>query len=186
MEIQVLTPSRRQASPSRVARRRDRADVRAGVRLRQRERADERSGGHARQDRALLIFAAEQRDRRAARVPASRRRSRRGRRRGPESRAQGTGCARRVLAHARHRPRERRRAATRRCRAREPAGRRRRRRRRAHLRRRRASGGSSVRRPPLQVARLLAMAVVEKRPREEARVGHQLPSNTGFCLATKA
>ena len=31
-----------------------------------------------------------------------------------------------------------------------------------------------------------AMAIGKKRPTEEARVRHQSPSNTGFCLATNA
>ena len=40
--------------------------------------------------------------------------------------------------------------------------------------------------PALDRLRQRAMAIGEERPAEEARVRHQSPSNTGFCLATKA
>ena len=53
----------------------------------------------------------------------------------------------------------------------------------------RGAGGGGLQqgdRPLLEGARLRAVPVVEERPGEIGARGHQLPSNTGFCLAAKA
>ena len=46
--------------------------------------------------------------------------------------------------------------------------------------------GEVLRRPGVEVERQRLVAGLEERPVEEAAVGHQSPSNTGFALATKA
>ncbi len=47
-------------------------------------------------------------------------------------------------------------------------------------------GRQLLRRPTLESRGDGAVPGGEERPVEEAAVGHQLPSKTGFCLATKA
>ena len=175
LEIQVFSPSSTQVSPSLARGHIDVRDVGTGFRLGQGEGGDRLARACLLQPRALL-GRAEEGDR--ARAEALH---------GEGEIGQSVVAGERFAREA-----ERAHIRARRCHfparvcASQPS-----RPRRATSSRQAASTSrvidGQVRRAPfLQRGLEGAVAVLEERPGEEARVRHQSPSNAGFCLATKA